>query len=107
MAPATPIKLKASAYDACEECTGKGWEDPASGITYIGVTATKDQTVAVDPDVIPLGTWLLIEDMGVFRAEDIGGAIKGNRIDIYMKSHQKALEFGLQEVTAWALEPAF
>ncbi|HHY98730.1 MAG TPA: hypothetical protein GX509_08335, partial [Firmicutes bacterium] len=46
-------------------------------------------------------------DMGVFRAEDTGGAIKGNRIDIYMESHQEALEFGLQEVTAWALQPAF
>jgi len=63
-----------------------------------GTTATgkkvKEGMIAVDPDVIPLGTELEIKDMGTFIAEDTGGKIKGNRIDIFFNSKKEAKEFG-------------
>ncbi len=57
--------------------------------------------VAVDPNVIPLGTRMHISGFGdqIFTAEDTGSAIKGYRIDIWMPSVQQALEFGVQERT--------
>ena len=54
--------------------------------------------VAVDPEIIPLGTKLEIKDMGIYTAEDTGGKIKGNRIDIYFKTREEAKSFGRQVV---------
>ena len=54
------------------------------GITYTGTMATEGRTIAVDPNVIPLGTRVYIDGYGERIAEDIGGAIKGNKIDIYV-----------------------
>lgn len=66
------------------------------------VTATgkeiREGMIAVDPDVIPLGAKVEIKDMGVFTAEDTGGKIKGNRIDIYFDSKEEAEEFGRKGV---------
>ena len=50
-------------------------------------------TAACPPDM-PFGTWLDIEGVGKRRCDDRGGAIKGNRIDIYMPSVDAAIEFG-------------
>lgn len=54
------------------------------GITYTGTMATEGRTIAVDPNVIPLGTRVYIDGYGERIAEDTGGAIKGNKIDIYV-----------------------
>jgi len=54
--------------------------------------------VAVDSKIIPLGTRIEIKDMGVFVAEDTGGKIKGNRIDIYFETKEEAKEFGRQTI---------
>jgi len=63
-----------------------------------GYTATMTRPrigiVAVDPRVIPYGYLVYIEGYGYFRAEDTGGDIKGDRIDIYMPSREEALSFG-------------
>ncbi len=75
-------------YCACTKCCGK-----SDGITATGTKATANRTIAVDPKVIPLGSEVVIDGQ-TYIAEDIGGAIKGNRIDIYCDSHQEALNRG-------------
>jgi uncharacterized protein YabE (DUF348 family) len=64
------------------------------GRTATGVRATEGRTVAVDPNVIPLGWWVYIEGVGYRRAEDTGGAIKGSIIDVYIESSSEARRFG-------------
>ena len=54
-------------------------------------------TVAVDPDVIPLGSKVYVEDYGYATALDTGGAIQGNRIDIWLPSEEEALDYGIKE----------
>lgn len=83
--------FKLSAYCACEKCCGVG----ATGHTATGTKVKANQTIAVDPKVIPLGSTVLING-NAYIAEDTGGAIKGKRIDIYFESHQEALNFGRQ-----------
>lgn len=56
-------------------------------------------TIATDPDVIPLGTEVEI-DGHIYIAQDVGGAVSGNRIDLYFDSHDDALQWGVQEKTA-------
>lgn len=77
-------------YCACEKCTIDG-----DGITASGTQATAGRTIAVDPEVIPYGTTVII-DGHAYVAEDCGGAIKGNRIDIFMDSHEEALKAGVR-----------
>ena len=66
--------------------------------TFTGTWPVAGRTVAVDPKVIPLGTRLYVESWGWVVAEDTGGLIKGNKIDIYMDSKTQALEFGRRNV---------
>ena len=87
--------FKITAYCACHKCCGKYPGHPAYGITATGTKATQGRTIAVDPNVIPLGSEVVIEG-DTFIAEDTGGAIKGNRIDIYISDHDTALCFGVQ-----------
>lgn len=54
--------------------------------------------VAADPRVLPLGTVIYIEGMGQFVVKDTGGAIKGNRLDIWMPSTKNAFKFGRRTV---------
>lgn len=56
------------------------------GITATGTTAKEGRTIAVDPKVIPYGTKVYIDGWGYRIAEDCGGGIKGNHIDIYVDS---------------------
>lgn len=96
-----PFEVIATAYDACPICTGK-----TDGITKIGVKARPHHTIAVDPNVIPLGSKVYIPSLGrVFTAEDIGGKIKGKRVDIFMESHRLAKQFGVQKLTVFVMEP--
>lgn len=92
-------EFKATAYCNCEKCCGE-WAKYHQ--TRSGAVPMEGVTVAVDPDVIPLGSMVYVtyEDGSTaeYVAQDTGGAIKGNRIDIYFESHQDALEFGVQAV---------
>jgi len=76
--------------------SGYSADDAEQGTDNITATGkeVKEGFIAVDPDIIPLGTEVEIKNMGVFVAEDTGGKIKGNRIDIYFKSKEEAESFG-------------
>lgn len=97
------IDMTATAYDLSFQSTGKRPGDPGYGITASG-TMVKPGSVAVDPNVIPLGTRLYIEsldgskDYGYAVAEDTGGAIKGNRIDLFFSSRNEVMNFGRRKV---------
>ena len=80
-----------TAYCPCEKCCGKY----ADGITASGTAATEGRTCAVDPEVIPLGTEIEIDGVK-YIAEDTGGAIKGNRIDICFNDHRSAVMYGVK-----------
>ncbi len=76
-------------YCACELCC-----DVETGITATGAPVVEGRTIAVDPRVIPYGTQVIIGGH-IFTAEDCGGAIKGNHIDIYVNDHARALALGV------------
>ena len=73
-----------------------------AGITASGMVAQYG-VVAVDPDVIPLGTRLYIPGYGEAIAADTGGAIIGNKIDLCMESYSEAMQFGRRDVTVYVL----
>jgi 3D (Asp-Asp-Asp) domain-containing protein len=70
---------------------------PLGAKTYSG-TRTRWGVVAVDPKVIPIGSWLLIDgyDGTTFVAEDVGGGIKGESIDIWLPDPKEARTYGTQ-----------
>lgn len=80
---------KVTAYCACMQCCGK-----TNGITASGTHATANRTIAT-PSTFAFGTKVLINGV-TYTVEDRGGAIQGNRIDIYMNSHSEALRFGVR-----------
>lgn len=84
-------QFKITAYCNCTKCCGK-W---AGGSTASGTMPAAGRTIAVDPKVIPLGTKVII-DGHVYVAEDTGGAIKGNKIDMFFASHAEALAWGVK-----------
>lgn len=84
-----------SHYCPCSICCNK-----SDGITYTGAQATEGRTIAVDPEVIPLGSIVIIDGQE-YIAEDVGGAIKGNKIDMYMNSHTEALEAGVVQAEVY------
>lgn len=104
------IKMVATAYEAGPRSTGKRPGDKGYGITASGARA-KRGTVAVDPRVIPLGTKLYVKsltpgvpDYGFAIAQDTGGAIKGNKIDLFMDTVWECLQFGRRPVMVYILK---
>ena len=83
-------KFKLTAYCSCKKCCGK-----TDGITSTGTKATQGRTIAVDPKVIDYGSKVKINGKE-YVAEDCGGAIKSNHIDVFFNNHQDALDFGVQ-----------
>jgi len=92
--------FKATAYCPCEKCCGKWAKNRPNGIVYTanGKVAKEGETIAADWDVLPPGTQVEIQGIGTRKVQDRGGAIRGNRIDIYFETHGQALKFGVQEV---------
>lgn len=80
-------------YHYCREEYPHICNEGAPYLTKMETKPKANYTVAVDPDVIPLGTSLYINGE-YFLAEDTGGSIKGNRIDICVDSHEEALNKG-------------
>lgn len=88
-----------TAYCSCEKCCGEWANNRPNGVVYgaSGEQLIADYSIATDVEVIPYGETILINDQE-YVAHDCGGAIQGNRIDIYMSSHEKALEWGVQNI---------
>ena len=93
------------AYCSCEKCCGK-WalnrplDENGEEIVYTasGERAVEGVTVAVDPDIIPLGTEIYIDGLGWYVAHDTG-TFKGKVIDVYHNDHEAACEFGRKDAT--------
>lgn len=102
------IRMRATAYTSSYADTGKEPGSSEFGITATGTVAKRNSnsysSVAVDPRVIPLGTKLYIEGYGYAVAEDTGGAIKGNRIDVYLNSSSEADNWGVKWVNVYVLK---
>lgn len=78
-----------------------------TGITTSGRRVTPYVSCAVDTDIIPLGSTIMIEhngEMVYLRADDTGAAVKGNHIDIAVKGHSEALSLGVQTADIWWCE---
>ena len=103
-------EFKISHYCACSKCCGKAEDDPWYGITATGTKVQEGRTIAVDPKVIPYGTEVTIRYQDgtehTYIAEDCGGAIEGNRIDVYMSSHEAARKAGLKQGEVFVKEVA-
>lgn len=99
-------EFRLTAYCPCAKCCGK-W---ANGITATGTTATEGRTIAVDPALIPYGATVTVYfadgTSHTYTAEDCGGAIKENRIDVFFDDHQAAREFGVQTAYVYKEETA-
>lgn len=87
------LTVTATAYTAsCEGCIG---------ITKTGVNLLENpdaKVIAVDPNVIPLGSKVYVEGYGYATAEDIGGGIKGNEIDVFIPTTEEAMQWGRKDV---------
>ena len=94
--------FRLSFYCSCEKCCGA----QSTGLTKSGTTVTEGRTIAVDPKVIPLGSRVYIDGYGVFIAEDVGSAIKENKIDIAVGNHEQALKLGIDEATVYLVAGA-
>lgn len=95
--------VKVSHYDCCAQCCGKD-----DGITASGRKATPGVTVAVDPNVIPLGSDVLVDygdgEIHYYRADDTGSAIKGDKLDLCVSFHQEAIQLGIRTATVYWVE---
>ena len=80
-----------------------GKQHPYELRTSTGTIPKEGRTIAVDPKVIPYGSIVYIQDYGYFIAEDCGGHIKGNRIDIFTSSYQNAIQNGRRVANVYLL----
>lgn len=94
------IDAVATAYCPCEICCGKWALNRPDGIVYTasGAIAEEGVTIAADWSVYSPGTILYIEGIGERTVQDRGGAISGQKIDVFFNNHEDALHFGRQEI---------
>lgn len=112
-------RMRATAYDLSVESCGKSPKHPQYGITSSGTRAVVGRTIAVDPEVIPLGSRVFISFPGeysnldgVYIAEDTGRLIKGDSVDIFFGEDQEgsreiyesAMKFGVRYVDVRVLD---
>jgi 3D (Asp-Asp-Asp) domain-containing protein len=87
------MTVESTAYTAsCEGCSGV----TANGTNLKEIPYAK--VIAVDPNVIPMGSVVYVPGYGYAVAADTGGAIKGNKIDIFMKNYSDAVNWGRKNV---------
>ena len=90
-------KFRVTYYCACYSCS-EGY----GNMTATGVRAKEGRTIAVDPKVIPYRTKVQINGH-TYIAEDCGGAIKGKDIDIYLESHKRVYQSGVDYYDVYIL----
>ncbi|WP_304980215.1 peptidoglycan-binding protein [Alkalihalobacillus sp. AL-G] len=93
------LNVESTAYTA--NCSG------CSGITKMGINLKKypdGKVIAVDPSVIPLGSIVHVEGYGYAIAADIGGAIDGNKIDVFIPNRDDAYQWGRRDVHIRVIE---
>ena len=88
-------EFKITYYCGCDICNGE-W----GNITYRGTIPRPQHTIAVDPNVIPLDSKVIIDGIE-YTAEDTGNKIIGNKINIYVSSHEEALEKGTETLKVY------
>ena len=109
-------ELETTGYCNCARCCSWAWSWHGFGNPVftsgrlkgrrkeVGVTASGGQarigTVAADTSVLPIGTLVFIPEFGWGRVEDRGGAIRGDRLDLWFDDHAKALQWGRRKVSA-------
>ncbi|UOQ84074.1 peptidoglycan-binding protein [Gracilibacillus salinarum] len=93
------LTVESTAYTAsCDGC---------SGVTRMGLDLNKysdAKVIAVDPSVIPLGSIVKVEGYGVAIAADIGSAINGNKIDVFIPNPDDAMQWGRKDVSVTIIE---
>ncbi|WP_066291484.1 3D domain-containing protein [Bacillus sp. FJAT-29937] len=103
-----PVKqVIATGYTAFYESTGKNPGHPGFGITYSGVKVKRDlySTVAADLNVFPIGTIIFVPDYGYGVVADKGGAIKGNKVDLYFETVDDVYnEWGKRTIEVYVVE---
>lgn len=87
--------FKVTGYCKCSRCCGK-----STGITASGTTAKAGRTIAADTSRFAFGSKMVINGH-TYTVEDRGGAINGNRIDIFFSSHSEALQWGVRYCTVY------
>lgn len=98
------LQFTVTAYTSGYESTQKKKGDPLYAITASGKRATEGLTIAADWRVLPKGSRVYIEGVGERVVEDKGGAIKGNKIDVYFENLKDAREFGKQVLNVTILD---
>ena len=103
--PTRTLMMEVTAYCACTKCCGPD----AQGLTASGkpVSYNDGKFVAADTRVLPFGTKLQIPGYAGRQPVEVidrGGAIKGNRLDVYFPTHQEALRWGRQHLTVTVFE---
>ena len=95
------MDFEITAYCGCEICCDE-WahnrpiDENGKQIVYgsAGIPLREGVSIAADTSIYPIGTVIEIMGIGTYTVQDCGGAIRGNRIDIYFEKHSDALEFG-------------
>lgn len=95
-----------SGYTLTVEATAYSRNQPSlSNFTFTGIDLRQNsRVIAVDPNVIPLGSTIYVPGYGEYVAGDTGGAIKGNRIDLHMEDLQAAIQFGRRTIEIQVIE---
>lgn len=89
--------MKCTAYCPCCDCS-----DNYGRHTHCGTTAEAGRTIAVDPDVIDLGSKVEIDGQ-IYVAEDIGSAVQNDTIDIFFDTHEEVEDWGTRYLKTWVV----
>ena len=108
--PTKTLTVRTTAYCSCVKCCEVWSKDHPSrqGTDYeqhttLGTVPTAGRTIAVDPEVIPLGSKVVLNGHE-YVAEDTGSGVKGNHIDVYFDSHEAALDWGVKTMEVQVFE---